>query len=130
MKRRLLLLFVALILIAAGGAFCWAALQKPPTIPYGAWIAPRDPSFPLAKSEPDDVAIRNDDLLNGQDFVFTMGVGSGMYGLNVFRVDASGNASYTFSTGYDYWWNRDFQISPAEVVKIRRLLVEIDYGSM
>jgi len=133
MRRRLLLLFLALIFIAVGGALVWVVLQKPqkpPTIPYEAWIATRDPNFPLAKTKPDDVVIRNGDLLDGQDFVFTMGVGSGMYGLDVFRVDDSGNASYTFSTGYDDWWKRDFQISPAEVVKLRRLLVEVEYGTM
>ena len=76
------------------------------------------PAFLPSETEPDDVAIRNGDLLNGQDFVFTMGVGNGMYGLDVFRVDASRNASYTFSTGYDDWWKRDFRISPAEVAKL------------
>jgi hypothetical protein len=59
-----------------------------------------------------------------------MGVGSGMHGLNVFQVNASGNAAYVFSTGYDRWWKRDFRITPEQVAKLRRLLVEVDYGSM
>jgi hypothetical protein len=130
MRRWLLLLFLVLAFFATGSALFWAFLLKPPAIPYEAWIAPRDPSFPLARTEPDEAAIRNDDLLNGEDFVFTMGVGSGMYGLDVFRVDASGNASYVFSTGYDDWWKRDFRIPAAEVANLRRLLVKVDYRSM
>jgi hypothetical protein len=105
-------------------------LQRPAAIPYEVWIAPDAPSFPLARTEPGDVAIRNDDLLNGRDFVFTMGVGSGMHGLNVFRVDATGNATYVFSTGYGDWWKRDFRMPPSEVATLRRLLVEVDYASM
>ncbi len=130
MRWRIILLFLVLAVVAVGGAFLWAFLQKPTTIPYEAWIAPRDPSFPLARTEPDEGAIRNHDLLHGDDFVFTMGVGSGMYGLDVLRVDASGNASYVFSIDHDNWWQREFRIPPAEVAKLRRLLVEVDYRSM
>ena len=130
MRRRLLLLFLVLAFFATGGAVDWAFVRKPPTIPYEAWLAPYQPSLPLARTGADDVAIRNDDLLNGEDFVFAMGVGRGMHGLDVFRVDASGNASYIFLTGHVDWWKRDFKIPPAEVAKLRRLLVDVDYGSM
>jgi hypothetical protein len=74
--------------------------------------------------------IRNEDLLDAPDFVFTMGVGSGLNGLDVFRVDARGNAIYVFSTGDDVWWRRDFRIPPAEIAGLRRLLVEVDFASL
>lgn len=130
MRRRLLILFVALTVLATGGAFLWSFLQKPETIPYDAWITRRDRSFPLARTEPNNVAIRNDDLLNADDFVFAMGVGSGMHGLHVFQVDASGSASYVFSTGRDRWWKQDFRIPSEQVVNLRQLLIEVDCGSM
>jgi hypothetical protein len=123
-------LFLPVALIPTGGAFLWAFLQEPATIPYEAWVVPRDPSFPLARTEPDGVEIRNDDMLNSPDFLFTMGVGSGMYGLDVFRVDATGNATYVFSTGHDHWWMRDFRMAPEQVAKLRRLLVDVDYRTM
>ena len=130
MKLRLLLLFLAINVIATGGAFLWMLLQEPDTIPYEEWLAPREPNFPLAQVEADEVAIRNDDLLNAHDFVFSMGVGSGMYGLDVFRVDANGNANYVFTTGYGVWWQRVFRMSPVQVAKLRRLLIDVDYGSL
>ncbi|MBI3410854.1 MAG: hypothetical protein HY040_21160 [Planctomycetes bacterium] len=69
-------------------------------------------------------------MLHAGDFFFTMGVGSGMYGLDVFRVDSEGNATYVFSTGHDEWWRKEFKLPPSTLAKLRQLLVDVDFGAL
>jgi hypothetical protein len=135
MKRGIRLLFLASLSALSTGSLVWLAWtqsQKPAMIPYEAWAVPRDPEFPLARCDPDPVQrrLRNDEIMSEDDFVFTMGVGSGMYGLDVFRVDASGDASYVFSTDRDAWWAVEFKATAAEVVKLRQLLVDIEFANL
>jgi hypothetical protein len=135
MKRGIRITLLASLLLAIACAlalFLWDYSQEPTSIPYEAWDVPHDPIFPLSKSEPDvnRNRIRNEDMLRADDFVFTMGVGSGMYGLDIFRVDAEGNATYIFSTGYGDWWRTEFKIPVPALVKLRQLLVDVDYASL
>src|SRR5262245_36727142 len=116
------------------GLFLWRRSGPPPHIPYESWNAdfPFNERLPLAKTEPDGsmVRLRDDDLLNAGNSVFTMGVGSGLYGLDVFRVDAQGNARYVFQTGEGIWWEAEFELPVATLAKLRQLLVDVDYASL
>jgi hypothetical protein len=42
------------------------------------------------------------------------------------RIDASGNATYVFSTR-GRWWKAGFDVPPSTVDKLRQLLVDVDY---
>ena len=125
-------MFPAVVAAATLGWSAWFRWQAPSFIPYQAWAVPRDPDFPLARSEPDPAAVllRKKDLLEADDFVFTMGVGGGWHGLDVFRVDAEGNASYIFTTHDGRLWKAEFQVPAPTLAKLRQLLVDVNYASL
>ncbi|MCI0462569.1 MAG: hypothetical protein L0Z62_36935 [Gemmataceae bacterium] len=104
----------------------------PPFISLDGWTAP--PELPdHVRQYEDEAAViqpRRVDLLQAEDFAFAIGVGSGMYGLEVFRVDGSGQASYLFRGEHGWWWRAEFQVPPEAVGRLRRLLAEIDYFSL
>jgi hypothetical protein len=130
--RRLAKLGPFLLALLAACAVDWALLpREPPSIPYGAWSAPRRTAHPLHHSEadPSPAVLTPRDLLQRDDFEFAMGVGSGLHGLDVFRVDGRGQASYVFANG-ERWWRAEFQVSPALLARLRQLLVEVDYPSL
>lgn len=136
MKRAVLLTLLIGMPSCVVAFLFWTYTNQPPTISFGEWNAPADPVFPLDRTEPDaaPIRLRNDDLLHATDFVFTMGVGSGMDGLDVFRVDAEGNATYIFANrithGHVTWWQSEFKVEPAMLRKLRKLLIEVDYVSL
>jgi hypothetical protein len=63
-----------------------------------------------------------------------MAVGSNWLGLNVFRVDATGNASYVFKPWEKgragHWRQARFKVTAEELARLRRVLQEIDYPSL
>ena len=56
-----------------------------------------------------------------------MGVGSGKEGLDVFRVDGAGNATYVFSATDETWWKATFTVSPEMLAKLRQTLIDSEF---
>jgi hypothetical protein len=133
-RKRLFLILVAGAFVSAIAFAKWLSAGEPPSIPFDAWWGSDRPDFPLAKSEddPSPSRLRSEHILGAEGFVFTMGVGSGLSGLDVFRVDAAGNAVYVFATGDSHgdWWRAEFTVAAPMVTHLRKLLVEIDYPSL
>jgi hypothetical protein len=135
-KTKITLLMSAVgVLACAIAALYWDYSKRPSSIPYDAW--PRlegedfGEDFPLDRSE-DDLSsprLQTADILRADDFAFTMGIGSGKDGLDVFRVDHAGNASYVFSADGD-WWKTEFTLPKDSLLQLRKLLIEIDYLSL
>lgn len=135
MKRKswyYLLSAVICAVICAVAIMAWLGSAKPRIIPYDAWSVRERHSFPLSNVTDDSSPpkIRRADIQESSDFLFTIGVGSGMFGLDIFGVSSSGKASFIFSTAPDEWWKAEFEVAPAHITRLRQLLVEVDYPSL
>jgi hypothetical protein len=87
-------------------------------------------SSPIAEVEQPPIDPAHTDILTAAEFVFAMGEGSGRDGLDVFRVDGKGEASYIFRQGASGWRRALFQMSPKQVGELRKLLVDVGYLSL
>jgi|ERR1043165_2730444 hypothetical protein len=129
MKRKVCYSLLLLLVICPIAIDWWYASGPPPTVSYEQWSAPPHYDFPLSESkdDPGEKVIRPEQILHSQDFLFSMGVGSGLSGLDVLRVNQTGTASYTFRTSEEDCWTVTFQVSEPVVTKLRQTLVQMKY---